>query len=151
MAWSAVHIPFIMSFVLAAAALSKLVLATDCSDTKLEDLTETYMLKSEPEIPIGLRWFYCTGLGIALACMGKSPSLSSSQCSNNTRYNINLPRTQRPSKGHPSPQIKTDGKSFCSLHHPVLPANSTPPQFSPAGVDSYGAHYLGIVCGTLWL
>jgi len=70
MAWSTAHIPFIMSFVLAAAALSKLVVATDCSDTKLEDLTEMYMLKSEPEIPIGLRWFYCAGLGIALLCMG---------------------------------------------------------------------------------
>ncbi len=70
MAWSTAHIPFVMSFVLAAAALSKLVVATDCSGTKLEDLTEMYMLKSEPEIPIGLRWFYCAGLGIALLCMG---------------------------------------------------------------------------------
>ena len=60
-----------MSYVLAAAALSKLVLATDCRDTKIEDLTETYMLKSEPVIPIGLRWFYCAGLGVALFCMGK--------------------------------------------------------------------------------
>ena len=75
MAWTTAHIPFIMSFVLAAAALSKLVLATDCRDTKIEDLTATYMLKSEPEIPIGLRWFYCAGLGIALFCMGKSPAL----------------------------------------------------------------------------
>lgn len=74
MAWTTAHIPFIMSFVLAAAALSKLVLATDCRDTKIEDLTETYMLKSEHEIPIGLRWFYCAGLGIALFCMGKSLS-----------------------------------------------------------------------------
>ena len=70
MAWGAVHLPFIMSFVLAAAALSKLVLATDCRDTKLEDLTETYMLRADPESPIGLRWFYCAGLGLALACMG---------------------------------------------------------------------------------
>jgi hypothetical protein len=75
MAWSTAHLPFIMSFVLAAGALSKLVLATDCRDTKIEDLTETYILKSDPEIPIGLRWFYCGGLGIALFCMGKSPPL----------------------------------------------------------------------------
>jgi hypothetical protein len=72
MFWTTAHLPFIMSYVLAAAALSKLVLATDCSDTKVEDLTETYMLKSEPDIPFGLRWFYCAGLGTALFCMGKS-------------------------------------------------------------------------------
>jgi hypothetical protein len=70
MTWSTIHLPFIMSFVLGAAALSKLVLATDCQSTKLEDLTEQYILKSEPEIPIGLRWFYCGGLGIALFSMG---------------------------------------------------------------------------------
>ena len=74
MLWGAAHLPFIMSFVLGAAALSKLVLATDCSDTKLEDLTETYMARSDQEIPVGLRWFYCGGLGIALACMGGTPS-----------------------------------------------------------------------------
>jgi hypothetical protein len=74
MVWGAVHLPFIMSFVLAAAALSKLVLATDCRDTKMEDLTATYMLRADAEIPIGLRWFYCAGLGLALACMG--PPLS---------------------------------------------------------------------------
>jgi len=76
MFWSAAHLPFIMSFVLAGAALSKLVLATDCSDTNLEDLTETYMAKSEVEIPVGLRWFYCAGLGVALACMGRIDPLS---------------------------------------------------------------------------
>jgi hypothetical protein len=72
MLWAAVHVPFVMSFVLAAGSLSKLVLATDCGDTKLEDLTEIYITKSEHEIPTGLRWFYCAGLGIALACMGLS-------------------------------------------------------------------------------
>jgi len=70
-----------MSFVLAGAALSKLVLATDCSDTNLEDLTETYMAKSQVEIPIGLRWFYCGGLGVALTCMGKIDPLSPNKCS----------------------------------------------------------------------
>ena len=59
-----------MSVVLAAAAQSKLVLATDCSDTNILDLTGAYTAKADPEIPIGLRWFYCAGLGIALACMG---------------------------------------------------------------------------------
>ncbi|KAG4435489.1 hypothetical protein IFR05_009028 [Cadophora sp. M221] len=70
MLWGSVHLPFIMSFVLAAGSLSKLVVATDCHDAELEDLTEFYQHKSEHEIPIGLRWFYCAGLGIALFCMG---------------------------------------------------------------------------------
>jgi len=65
-----------MSFILAAGSLSKLVLATDCSDANIEDLTEMYMVKSEHEIPPGLRWFYCAGLGIALLCMGASSILS---------------------------------------------------------------------------
>ncbi|RFU32656.1 hypothetical protein B7463_g3676, partial [Scytalidium lignicola] len=69
MTWGAIHLPFIMSFVLASAALSKLVLQTDCDDANVEDLSEVSQVKSEPEVSIGLRWFYCTGLGIALACM----------------------------------------------------------------------------------
>jgi len=72
MLWSAVHLPFIMAYVLGAGALSKLVVATDCHDTNMEDLTEFYASKSEDHIPIGLRWFYCAGLGTALACMGES-------------------------------------------------------------------------------
>lgn len=63
-----------MSFVLGGAALSKLVVATDCQDANVEDLTETYQAKSESEVAIGLRWFYCAGFGIALACMSKSSS-----------------------------------------------------------------------------
>lgn len=59
-----------MSFVLGAAALSKLVLATDCPDADLEDLLELSIEKSEHEIPDGLRWFFCAGLGLALLCMG---------------------------------------------------------------------------------
>lgn len=70
MLWTTAHLPFIMSFVLGAAALSKLVVAHDCQDTEVEYLTDTYMAKSEGDIPIGLRWFYCAGLGIALLCMG---------------------------------------------------------------------------------
>jgi hypothetical protein len=66
-----------MSFVLGAAALSKLVLTTDCADTKLEDLMEISMEKSEHDIPDGLRWFYCAGLGLALFCMGMSLFLHS--------------------------------------------------------------------------
>jgi len=68
--WATAHLPFIMSFVLAAGSLSKLVIATDVRDTKIEDLTTTYSMKSDREIPPGLRWFYCVGLGISLFCMG---------------------------------------------------------------------------------
>lgn len=70
MIWGYIHLPFIMSYVLGAAALSKLVLTTDCADTNLEDLLEISMEKSEHHIPDGLRWFYCVGLGLALFCMG---------------------------------------------------------------------------------
>ena len=58
-----------MSFVLAGGALARLVVATDTTDAHIEHLTETYQARSEPDIPIGIRWFYCAGLGVALMCM----------------------------------------------------------------------------------
>ena len=58
-----------MAYVLAGAALSRLVLATDCSDADEHDITELYAERSEHEISDGLRWFYCCGLGIALLSM----------------------------------------------------------------------------------
>ncbi|KAF2721882.1 hypothetical protein K431DRAFT_65128 [Polychaeton citri CBS 116435] len=69
-AWAMAHLPFIMAFVLGGGALARLVVAHDCPDTELEDLTEVYMLRSEEEIHIGIRWFYCAGFGVALAFMG---------------------------------------------------------------------------------
>ncbi|KAK3075935.1 hypothetical protein LTR53_000364 [Teratosphaeriaceae sp. CCFEE 6253] len=68
--WSMMHLPFIMSFVLGGGALARLVVATDTHDLNLEHLTETYQHRSEHEIRQGIRWFYCAGFGIALACMG---------------------------------------------------------------------------------
>ncbi|MCJ1438309.1 hypothetical protein MMC27_007697 [Xylographa pallens] len=59
-----------MSFVLASGALSKLVVAHDCANANPATLTTAYAQRSEPDIAMGLRWFYCAGLGIALACMG---------------------------------------------------------------------------------
>ena len=59
-----------MSFVLASGALSKLVVAHDCGNADPSTLTLLYAQKSEADVEIGLRWFYCAGLGIALACMG---------------------------------------------------------------------------------
>ncbi|KAI9674861.1 MAG: hypothetical protein M1829_003601 [Trizodia sp. TS-e1964] len=69
-AWNILHLPFIMSFVLSAAALSKLVVAHDCSNADPDSLTDFYKSRSEEELTSGIRWFYCTGLGIALLCMG---------------------------------------------------------------------------------
>jgi hypothetical protein len=74
MLWGAIHLPFVMSFVLGAAALSKLVLATDCPDADENDLLELSAEKSVHHIPDGLRWYYCVGLGLALFCMGMFPS-----------------------------------------------------------------------------
>lgn len=71
MTWIVIHLPFIMSYVLAGASLSKLVLAHDCNDTDPETLTEGYIGRSEGEIRPGLRWFYSVGLGIALLCMSE--------------------------------------------------------------------------------
>lgn len=73
MTWLCAHLPFLLGFSLAGASLSKLVVATDCANGDLDNLTETYMRKSSDHIDIGLRWFYCGGLGIALISMGKKP------------------------------------------------------------------------------
>ncbi|KYG42820.1 hypothetical protein M433DRAFT_146436 [Acidomyces richmondensis BFW] len=48
MTWSMSHLPFIMAFVLGGGAWPVF----------------------EAEILPGIRWFYCTGFGVALACMG---------------------------------------------------------------------------------
>lgn len=61
-----------MAYVIASASLSKLVLAHDCGNTDVESLDENSRPRSEEEIPVGLRWFYCVGLGIALICMSRS-------------------------------------------------------------------------------
>ena len=58
-----------MAYVLAGASLSRLVLATDCHDANVDDLTDAYTGDSKPGVPSGLRWFYCTGLGVALLSM----------------------------------------------------------------------------------
>lgn len=70
--WINVHLPFIMSYVLAGASLSKLVLAHDHHDTDLKTLGDLYLNRSEEHILDALRWFYCVGLGIALLCMSKT-------------------------------------------------------------------------------
>jgi hypothetical protein len=59
-----------MSYVLAAATLSQLVLAHDCPDANEHDLGEHYEERSVEEVPSAMRWFYCGGLGVALFTMG---------------------------------------------------------------------------------
>lgn len=78
MIWTIFHLPFIMAYVLAGAALSRLVLAADCHDANVDDLTDAYTDSSKPEVSSALRWFYCAGLGVALLCM--STSHASLQC-----------------------------------------------------------------------
>lgn len=58
-----------MSYIISCAALSKLVIASDSADADPETLTPHYAEKSEPHIDLGLRLFYCVGLGLALAVM----------------------------------------------------------------------------------
>ena len=58
-----------MGYVLAAATLSQLVLAHDCSNADPHDLGEHYEERSEGEVSEALRWFYCGGLGTALITM----------------------------------------------------------------------------------
>lgn len=67
--WTIAHLPFIMSYVLAASTLSRLVLAHDSSDADPETLEESYAERSIPELEMGLRWYYCVGIGLSLIFM----------------------------------------------------------------------------------
>jgi len=69
-AWMNAHLPFIMSFILAGGALSRLVVLADCPGTNVNNLTDSYQVRSGIEIKTGIRWFYCAGLGVSLASMG---------------------------------------------------------------------------------
>ena len=64
------HLPFVLSFVLASGALAKLVVAHDCPNSAIEALAETSAANSVAELDVGLRWFFCGGIGVALVCTG---------------------------------------------------------------------------------
>ena len=59
-----------MGYILASAALSKLVLATDVPNANPENLSHHYEERAEDHIANGIRFFYCHGLAIALLSMG---------------------------------------------------------------------------------
>lgn len=67
--WLSAHLPFIMSYVLAAATLSRLVLAHDCADADEHTLGHRYADISAKELEPGMRWYYCGGLGLSLITM----------------------------------------------------------------------------------
>lgn len=64
--WIFGHLPFAMGYTLAATAMSKIVLAHDCSNADEESLAKPYDSRSLDEVDTGLRWFYCGGLCVAL-------------------------------------------------------------------------------------
>ena len=72
-----------MGFTLAAASMSKIVLAHDTSDADQESLGEPYNGRSVAMVSTGLRWFYCGGLSVALVftCM-----ISMSHIHNNPEF-----------------------------------------------------------------
>ncbi|KIV98934.1 uncharacterized protein PV09_09320 [Verruconis gallopava] len=67
--WLSAHLPFIMAYVLAGAALSKIVLAHDLGNASSEWLAEPYNERSEEKISQGLRWYFCGGLSVSMICM----------------------------------------------------------------------------------
>lgn len=58
-----------MGYILASAALMKLVLATDVDNADGEDLTYYYAGYADDHVSNGIRFFYCHGLAIALLFM----------------------------------------------------------------------------------
>ncbi|KAM3427316.1 hypothetical protein NHJ13734_009025 [Beauveria thailandica] len=68
--WTFAHLPFIMGYIVASSALSTLVLATDIAGAHRDQLISPYYERSEEDFGLGVRFFYCHGLAIALLAMG---------------------------------------------------------------------------------
>lgn len=131
MVWMTAHLPFIMGYILAAASLSRLVLATDCQDANAEDLTEAYISNSQRVVPTGLRWFYCGGLGTALLCMStRLPSLSPLAATNRFSRHLTLPRPQRIRWSAPLQTLPAPRPSL-RRHNPHFPTPRQSPELSP--------------------
>ncbi len=61
-----------MALALAGASLSRLVVAHDCANAHLDELSDLiadYEKDSVDRLSDGLRWFYCAGLGVATLSM----------------------------------------------------------------------------------
>ena len=71
LAWMTLHLPMILTFVLAGAALAKMVVTDDVPGTHAYDLAYSSASHSEDHLSPGLRWFYTAGLGI-----GKSTAVA---------------------------------------------------------------------------
>jgi hypothetical protein len=89
---------------LVGAALGYLVIASDSPDANPEWLTEEFQIQSSPEINPGLRWFFCGGLAVALACMSILPPFAT-----NSRYNISI--------SHPCEILNTQPPQTISLSY----------------------------------
>jgi low temperature requirement protein LtrA len=89
--WNLAHLPFIMSFVLGSGALARLILVRDTHGTHVDMLTDLYRARSERDIAIGIRWFYCGGYGVALLSMG----VISLSHTHKTPPNIRLTKSKR--------------------------------------------------------
>lgn len=148
--WINVHLPFIMSYVLAGASLSKLVLAHDHHDTDLETLGDLYLNRSEDHIPDALRWFYCVGLGIALLCMSKSfilpplPLLTSlffTKLTTPTSLDLYIPHPQR-NPGPTHRQTLPPRRPRLDIPHPLLPTSRTRPQLPQTSRHHHGLNRL---------
>jgi hypothetical protein len=50
--------------------LARIVITHDTAESQPEDLLEPYASEAQAELPDALWWFYCAGLGIALASTG---------------------------------------------------------------------------------
>jgi low temperature requirement protein LtrA len=68
--WQYAHLALMMSYILAGAALSRIVVVTDCPNAPLDALTVFYQERSAEAVSSGLRLYYCIGLGISLFSMG---------------------------------------------------------------------------------
>ncbi|KAL1894562.1 hypothetical protein Sste5346_005797 [Sporothrix stenoceras] len=67
--WQYAHLLFTLAFILSSAALTRFVVATDSPNSPYDSLTEMYQERSSPELSLGLRLYYSTGLGISLFSM----------------------------------------------------------------------------------
>ncbi|CAK7271482.1 hypothetical protein SEPCBS119000_004630 [Sporothrix epigloea] len=67
--WQYAHLLFTLAFILSSAALTRFVVATDCPNASVDSLTESYQERSSPEVSLGLRLYYSTGLGVSLFSM----------------------------------------------------------------------------------